>query len=75
LRWLTRGVRGPDGSRVYLQGVRVGGRWVTSVEALARFSAALSALPDSDAAPPIRTPHQRRAAAERAGRALDRIGI
>ena len=38
VRWILRGVRG-----VQLEAVRVGGRWVTTHEALERFSAALTA--------------------------------
>src|SRR5260370_41637777 len=37
-RWILHGVRG-----VQLDGARIGGRWVTSREALDRFSAALTA--------------------------------
>jgi Protein of unknown function (DUF1580) len=38
IRWRTRGVGG-----VRLEAVRLGGRWVTSREALARFTAAVTA--------------------------------
>jgi Protein of unknown function (DUF1580) len=38
VRWILRGVRG-----VKLEAARVGGRWITSQEALERFSAALTA--------------------------------
>jgi len=38
VRWIVHGVRG-----VKLEAARVGGRWVTSREALERFSAALTA--------------------------------
>jgi hypothetical protein len=38
VRWILHGVRG-----VRLEAVRVGGRWVTTHEALERFSAALTA--------------------------------
>jgi putative transposase len=43
LRWITHGVPGPDGRRVKLEAVRVGGRWLTSVEALARWAERLTA--------------------------------
>jgi hypothetical protein len=36
--WITRGIRLPDGERLRLEAVRIGGRWVTSLEALARFA-------------------------------------
>jgi hypothetical protein len=39
-RWITEGICLPDGRRVRLDAVRVGGRWLTSVEALNRFAAA-----------------------------------
>lgn len=44
-RWILRGSRG-----VRLEGIRVGGQWITSREALERFSAALTAryLPSAD---------------------------
>jgi hypothetical protein len=37
-RWVVEGVRLSDGSRLRLEAVRIGGRWVTSVEALSRFA-------------------------------------
>ena len=37
MAWVRSGFRRPDGSRVYLDGVKVGARWVTSREAVARF--------------------------------------
>jgi hypothetical protein len=47
VRWILHGVRG-----VKLEAARIGGRWVTSQEALERFSAALTAqhLPESASA-------------------------
>src|SRR4051794_38559538 len=65
-RWIHRGVQGPSGHRVYLEAVRLGGSWVTSREAIARFTAALSARPDIDPPPAPRTPSQRRLASESA---------
>lgn len=44
-RWITRGVKGTRGTRVKLEAVRQGGMWVTSVEALERFAAALTGQP------------------------------
>lgn len=38
LRWVQDGVACSDGQRVYLDAFRLGGRWVTSIEALARFA-------------------------------------
>jgi len=37
-RWITEGVRLRDGSRVRLEALRIGGRFVTTVEALDRFA-------------------------------------
>jgi hypothetical protein len=36
-RWIQQGVRGPAGQRVRLEGVRLGGRWLTTAQALDRF--------------------------------------
>lgn len=75
LRWVLDGIRGPGGGRVRLEAVRVGGRWVTTAEALERFQGALSIVPDERACPTPRTPGQRQRAAETAGRELDKLGI
>jgi hypothetical protein len=42
LRWVTRGSAGPDGMIVRLEALRLGGRWMTSSEALQRFAEALT---------------------------------
>jgi hypothetical protein len=55
--------------------VRLGGRWVTSAEALARFAAALTPRLDDDPAPAPRSAQQRRQASERAERELEKAGI
>src|SRR5690242_10587978 len=73
LRWILNGARGPGG-RVRLEGQRIGGRWITSAEALDRFAAALTPAPDRPAAP-RRGPRVRRRAAERAARRLEEAGI
>jgi hypothetical protein len=75
LRWITDGIPGPDGHRVKLEAVRVGGRWLTSEEALARWAERLTPRIDTDAAPVPRSPAHRQRAAARAGQALDRAGI
>ena len=36
-RWILTGVNSPTG-RVHLEAIRVGGRWLTSMEALQRFA-------------------------------------
>jgi hypothetical protein len=78
LRWILIGARGPSGEPVRLEAVRLGGRWMTTREALQRFAERLTPRLDSDtaqapAAP--RTPTTRGRAAERAGRELERQGI
>jgi hypothetical protein len=74
-RWVLKGVRCGNGQVVRLEAVRLGSRWVTSREAIARFSAALTPRWDDDPAPPPRTPEQRRRASEKAARALADAGI
>jgi hypothetical protein len=75
LRWILQGAKAPDGTVVRLEGVRVGGRWLTSVEALARFAERLTPRREGVGEPAPRTPTQRRRAAERAERELERLGI
>src|SRR5262245_57336026 len=56
-RWARSGVRLPGGRRLKLECVRLGGRWLTSLEALQRFADALTAAsdPPSDSrVPPAR---------------------
>jgi len=63
-RWVVDGVRG-----VRLDGLRLGGRWLTSEAALQRFAVALSAD-----AQPAGTPATPGRSAEAAGRALAAMG-
>lgn len=73
-RWILDGVKAPDGQLVKLEAVRVGSKWVTSKEALARFIAALT--PTGDASPlPVRSPAKRRHADEKAAEALEAKGV
>ena len=64
LRHITRGLRLTNGEIVRLEGTRLGGRWIASVEAVQRFTERLTAGALGDApnasAPPIRTTAQRR---------------
>jgi hypothetical protein len=76
-RWKAKGL--PAGGRtVKLEAVRVGGRWLTSGAAVARFVAALTAAaapPDPvSSQPATRTPTARRRAAEKAAAALKAMG-
>jgi len=73
LRWVLDGVRLPSGERVRLEASRLGGRWLTSVEALQRFADRQTPQPRSEQRP--RTVTQRRRALERAHEALDKAGI
>lgn len=63
-RWRLKGVRG-----VKLETCLVGGRRYTSLEAMARFFAAITAAADGQPVP-HRTPAQRQRAIERAEREL-----
>jgi hypothetical protein len=78
-RWVTKGARAPDGRTVRLEAVRLGGRYLTSREALSRFAEALTPTPSTAATEPSRsaprTPVRRRREAERAARELERAGI
>jgi hypothetical protein len=76
-RWVTKGARAADVRVVRLEAVRVGGRWLTSRPAVARFVAALTsaATPNTDTpATTPRTPAARRRASEKAAAALERMG-
>jgi Protein of unknown function (DUF1580) len=74
LRWVQTGAKAPNGERVRLEAVRVGCRWLTSVEALGRFAARLT--PEFSATlPPVRTAKKRAAAAARAVKQLGDEGI
>lgn len=77
-RWASRGTKG-----VRLEALRLGGRWVTSVEALERFGRALAdktradlAFDDGDALPsPVAARAIHVHEIEAAERACDRAGI
>jgi len=76
-RWIDKGSRAKNGELIRLEAVRAGQRWLTSVEAVGRFLARLTAaaLPPFDALPdrPGTTPKQRARAAESASRKADEI--
>jgi hypothetical protein len=74
LRWVLDGARGPEGQRVRLEALRLGGRWITSKEALQRFAERLTPTADDSLSLP-RTLRQQRSAAEQAERELERMGI
>ena len=73
-RWANRGCRAADGSLVKLQVVRVGGRYLTSVEAIQRFFESLN----TDAVLPKARPRsatKRRRASQRASDELKAAGV
>lgn len=74
LRWILDGVKTPGGV-VRLEGLRIGGRWITSVEALERFAAAQT--PHFETAPSNspRSATASQRAATQADRELERLGI
>ena len=73
-RWITKGVIGPNGQRVRLSGVRCGGRWLTSLAALERFSAALTP-PAPEPLTLVRAPAERTRASRLAEAELVRCGM
>jgi hypothetical protein len=76
LRWILSGVRDPAGNVVRLEALRIGGRWVTSREALQRFAERLTPVAsEGPAGAPPRTAGQRERSAARAGEDLSRLGI
>lgn len=74
VRWILRGVRG-----VRLEAVRVGGRWVTTHEALERFSAALTAQyvapTEGSAASIAQSPERRQNQQKRVEQLLAAMGV
>src|SRR5262245_13275728 len=50
-RWIRNGLLTPDGRVVKLEAARIGGRWLTSRAALARFATALTPPAGSDTSP------------------------
>jgi Protein of unknown function (DUF1580) len=76
VRWCLRGVRLPDGSRVKLQAVRVGCRWLTTDAWFDKFITTLTeAYTGCEDTQSPRSPTQRRRAAEAADRELKAMGI
>lgn len=76
LRWIMKGVRLPDGQIVRLEAVRLGGRWITSDEALQRFVEAQT--PDfavEETPAPPRSPTARQRASSKAARRVEKLGI
>ena len=73
-RWALKGLPGSNGQRVRVRAARLGGRWITSVEALQEFSRAMTPKIE-ELVPLYRSPGRRLRAAKRAGDELTRHGI
>jgi hypothetical protein len=74
--WVTRGVRGPDGQKIYLEALRLGGRWLTSKEAIIRFMEAQTPQKvEIPAGVPFRSKAKAQEDAEAAERELDKMGV
>lgn len=74
-RWHREGLRTPDGNRVHLELARVGGKWLVSTAALARFIAASTPAIPLNPTPKLRTPNQGLKDAERARKELEKAGF
>ena len=74
-RWISDGIKGPEGKRIRLDAARIGGRWLTSVAALERFAMAQTPRFGEEITPKIRTLGQRQRASEAAARELEKAGI
>jgi hypothetical protein len=73
LRWVLDGVKTPAG-RVRLEAIRIGGRWITSIEAFERFAARQT--PDFEGNSLVmRAPATQPRAAQRAGEQLTKKGL
>jgi hypothetical protein len=75
LRWILKGAKSPDGILVRLEGIRLGGRWMTSRQALQRFAEALTPNLAGERPKTPRSTAARQRASDRATRELEKIGI
>jgi hypothetical protein len=75
LRWILRGAKGPSGTLVKLEAIRLGNRWMTSREALQRFAERLTPAQDTAPRPMPRSMAARERAIRRAEKFLDSVGI
>jgi hypothetical protein len=73
-RWIFTGVNGPNGNRVKLSAIRLGGRYLVSRESLQRFVESL--MPASDeSSSTVRTPTARKRDTAAAKKKLAKMGI
>jgi hypothetical protein len=75
VRWVTDGVRGPEGERIRLEAARLAGRWITTPQAIARFIDAQTPRQVDTQSKSSRPPSARQRASERAAAELERCGI
>jgi hypothetical protein len=75
LRWILDGVKVPGGGKAKLEAVRIGRRWLTSMQALERFATAQTPGLDPQPTATPRPLAARQRASERAARQLERLGI
>src|SRR5262245_69457 len=75
LRWVFDGVKSPEGKRVRLEALRLGGKWVTSMEALQRFAECQTPVFGQPDKAILRSPTKRMKAAQRAEKELERAGF
>ena len=73
-RWAFSGVRLPSGELLRLEAVRIGGRWLTSSEALERF-AARQTPQFAEPTPTPRSSSARQKAAAAASRECEKLGL
>jgi hypothetical protein len=74
-RWVLKGVPGSSGSRVRLEALRLGAKWVTTRSALQRFAEATTPRPPAESVSLPRATAKRRADSERAEKELEKLGI
>jgi hypothetical protein len=76
-RWIHKGAKGANGTRIHLASSRVGSTTCITEQALRDFFEALATKPTpaADTRTSPRAPGTRARAAERAGAALEKVGI
>jgi Protein of unknown function (DUF1580) len=75
LRWCLSGARSLDGRLVKLECLRLGGKWITSRQAIQRWAEALTPQMDDAPSQPTQTMKQRKRRAEKETRELEKLGI
>lgn len=68
-RWITEGILAPDGTRVRLEASRLGGRWLTTFEAIERFADRQTPRFEENSTRKPRTPAARQRATAHPGKA------